>query len=220
MEPGVRRRMPTLLEVLEQRTASPVDLNAFYGFTCRFGEVDALDFWLDVLEHERMCAIYLYLDDGSEPVPLTGAWRGNGCYRDSSYLHFNHAEKQPVRETKIALFDLVTNAQRLYDRYLIPGAKHEILLPESVRNQMAWPSEMHAMTGNVYELLHLFQLPRKYVVNLTQLCLCPTRSRTLSQVLTGTRFRKRTSDHGMVAPLCGIIAILDRLGCWVQYGVP
>ena len=161
MASGERRRLPTLLEVLERRTAAPVDLDAFYQFSYMCNEADAIDFWLDVTEHERMCAIYLYLDDDSAPVPLTGAWRGSGKDQNALYLHVDQAEKEPPRETKIALFDLVANAQRVYERYLVPGAAHEILLPDTVRASMAWPSETHAMTGNAQELLQLFQLPRK-----------------------------------------------------------
>lgn len=161
MASGERRRLPTLLEVLERRTAAPVDLDAFYQFTYMCNEADAIDFWLDVTEHERMCAIYLYLDDDSAPVPVTGAWRGSSRYQNTSYVHVDQAEKELPRETKIALFDLVANAQRVYERYLVPGAAHEILLPEAVRSSMPWPSETHAMTGNAKELLQLFHLPRK-----------------------------------------------------------
>lgn len=163
MRRGEAPRIPTLLEVLDQRTAPPVDLRAFYDFVQCHNEEDALDFWLDVREYERMCAVYQYLDGCHEPVPQTGAWRGNGNARDFSYVHISQKASEEARETNITLFDLVASAQRIYEHYLIPCAEHEILLPPALRKEMAWSSEMHAMTGNVNELMELFQHPRKYV---------------------------------------------------------
>lgn len=161
MDPERRTRLPTLLEVLEQRAAAPVDLNAFYQFTLKHGEEDALDFWLDVCAHERLCAIYLYLDNGSAPVPLTGAWRGNLSKRRTAYVHMDPQEHKNATETKVTLFDLAANAQRVYEQYLVPHSSHELLLPATVRSAMKYTSETHALTGDVNELLHMFQAPKK-----------------------------------------------------------
>jgi len=68
------KRLPTLREVLDRRTRAPLDLFCFYvgAFVCarKFGAdakiflqresaEDALDFWLDVQQHENMCKAYL-----------------------------------------------------------------------------------------------------------------------------------------------------------------
>lgn len=74
-------RLPTLQEVLERRTRPPLDLFCFYVslvsyrdthegcvtgpcadckqiFLQRESSEDALDFWLDVQQHENMCKAY------------------------------------------------------------------------------------------------------------------------------------------------------------------
>ena len=55
------RRLPTLLEVMSQRTQSPVHLHDFYAFLQRDMNEDALDFLLDVRLHENLCKAYVYL---------------------------------------------------------------------------------------------------------------------------------------------------------------
>ncbi|WWD21919.1 hypothetical protein CI109_106407 [Kwoniella shandongensis] len=51
-------RLPTLQEVLDRRTRPPLDLFCFYIFLQRESSEDALDFWLDVQQHENMCKAY------------------------------------------------------------------------------------------------------------------------------------------------------------------
>ncbi|WVR04347.1 hypothetical protein IAU60_001348 [Kwoniella sp. DSM 27419] len=51
-------RLPTLQEVLDRRTRPPLDLFCFYIFLQRESAEDALDFWLDVQQHENMCKAY------------------------------------------------------------------------------------------------------------------------------------------------------------------
>ena len=70
-------RLPTLQEVLDRRTRPPLDLFCFYVsyvpamkitwnectdglqiFLQRESAEDALDFWLDVQQHENMCKAY------------------------------------------------------------------------------------------------------------------------------------------------------------------
>ncbi len=53
-----RQRLPTLAEVLARRTAPPVDLYCFYLYLQREAAEDALDFWLDVQQHENLCRAY------------------------------------------------------------------------------------------------------------------------------------------------------------------
>ncbi|GAC97333.1 potential bud site selection protein [Pseudozyma hubeiensis SY62] len=53
-----RQRLPTLAEVLARRTLPPVDLYCFYLFLQREAAEDALDFWLDVQQHENLCRAY------------------------------------------------------------------------------------------------------------------------------------------------------------------
>lgn len=53
-----RNRLPTLAEVLARRTLPPVDLYCFYLFMQREGSEDALDFWLDVQQHENLCRAF------------------------------------------------------------------------------------------------------------------------------------------------------------------
>ncbi|KAK9454213.1 RGS domain-containing protein [Dipodascopsis uninucleata] len=55
-----RHRLPTLFEVLNRRTLTPVDLFTFYIFM-RDQEkaVDYVDFWLDVAQHLSLCRHYV-----------------------------------------------------------------------------------------------------------------------------------------------------------------
>ncbi|PWZ01005.1 regulator of G protein signaling superfamily [Testicularia cyperi] len=53
-----RKRLPTLAEVLARRTLPPVDLYCFYLYLQRENAEDALDFWLDVQQHENLCRAY------------------------------------------------------------------------------------------------------------------------------------------------------------------
>jgi hypothetical protein len=55
-----RDRLPTLFEVLNRRTQSPVDLWSFYVFMReQYRGVDYLDFWLDVVQHLSLCRHYV-----------------------------------------------------------------------------------------------------------------------------------------------------------------
>jgi len=53
-------RLPTLYEVLNRKTDSPVDLWSFYIFMRDYqNSVDYLDFWIDVITHLRLCKDYV-----------------------------------------------------------------------------------------------------------------------------------------------------------------
>lgn len=55
-----RERLPTLFEVLNRRTQSPVDLWSFYVYMReQHRGVDYLDFWLDVVQHLSLCRHYV-----------------------------------------------------------------------------------------------------------------------------------------------------------------
>ncbi|KAK9374145.1 RGS domain-containing protein [Lipomyces chichibuensis] len=55
-----RQRLPTLFEVLNRRTLTPVDLFAFYVFMRdQHRSVDYLDFWLDIAQHMSLCRHYV-----------------------------------------------------------------------------------------------------------------------------------------------------------------
>ncbi|CAI4064732.1 hypothetical protein N7582_002778 [Saccharomyces uvarum] len=53
-------RLPTLYEVLIQRTSRPVDLWTFYTFLSQFPyAINYLDFWVDLMAHTRLCQSYV-----------------------------------------------------------------------------------------------------------------------------------------------------------------
>lgn len=53
-------RLPTLYEVLNRKTESPVDLWSFYIYMRDYqNAVDYLDFWIDVITHLRLCKDYV-----------------------------------------------------------------------------------------------------------------------------------------------------------------
>ncbi|ODV90707.1 hypothetical protein CANCADRAFT_109872 [Tortispora caseinolytica NRRL Y-17796] len=53
-------RLPTLFEVLNRSTVSPVDLWSFYIFVRdQHGAIDYLDFWLDIAQHMSLCRQYV-----------------------------------------------------------------------------------------------------------------------------------------------------------------
>ncbi|CAI4052237.1 Rax1p SKDI_15G4380 [Saccharomyces kudriavzevii IFO 1802] len=57
-----RVRLPTLYEVLIQRTSQPVDLWTFYTFLSQFPyAINYLDFWIDLMAHTRLCQSYVEL---------------------------------------------------------------------------------------------------------------------------------------------------------------
>ncbi|CAI4036586.1 hypothetical protein SMKI_15G4340 [Saccharomyces mikatae IFO 1815] len=57
-----RERLPTLYEVLIQRTSQPVDLWTFYTFLSQFPyAINYLDFWVDLMAHTRLCKSYVEL---------------------------------------------------------------------------------------------------------------------------------------------------------------
>ncbi|WFD43357.1 hypothetical protein MPSI1_002018 [Malassezia psittaci] len=152
--------MPTLLEVLEQLTVPPIDLEGFLRFTAVHGESDALEFYLDVIEHERHCAIYLAQSHGNESKLEMGAWRSHPS--DSKIDPEFDEQLTPMKlETQIAMFDLVMNAQRIDQLYLQSGSAQEILLPDTLKKGIDWLGEAHAMSGNPHELMTLFRLPRE-----------------------------------------------------------
>ncbi|CCD24879.1 Rax1p NDAI_0E00630 [Naumovozyma dairenensis CBS 421] len=53
-------RLPTLYEVLIQKTKFPVDLWSFYTFLSQFPyAINYLDFWIDLMAHLRLCKDYI-----------------------------------------------------------------------------------------------------------------------------------------------------------------
>ncbi|GAA6056961.1 hypothetical protein JCM3770_001987 [Rhodotorula araucariae] len=69
----IRNRLPSLAEVLKRSTRPPVDLYCFYLFLQREGSEDALDFWLDVQQHENLCRAY-FKDLRKSGIPLREDW--------------------------------------------------------------------------------------------------------------------------------------------------
>ncbi|KAK9470411.1 RGS domain-containing protein [Dipodascopsis tothii] len=58
--PRRQPRLPTLFEVLNRKTRTPVDLFSFYVFMRdQQRSVDYLDFWLDVAQHVSLCRHYV-----------------------------------------------------------------------------------------------------------------------------------------------------------------
>lgn len=160
-----RSRLPTLLEVLDRETAAPVDLDAFYAYMQSCEAAQLVDFWLEAHRHERLCTIYQYLNAGHLRVPEAGAWRDDAHTQRNSYVFLapsqNPSENLPQpQETNITLFDLTTNAQRVYDRFLMPDAPYAIALPDTLLRTMEWPLQAHALTGTAEELGRLFHIPQ------------------------------------------------------------
>ena len=55
-------RLPTLYEVLIQKTVTPVDLWSFYTYLSQFPyAINYLDFWIDLMAHIRLCRDYMRL---------------------------------------------------------------------------------------------------------------------------------------------------------------
>lgn len=55
-------RLPTLYEVLIQKTVAPVDLWSFYTYLSQFPfAINYLDFWVDLMAHIRLCKDYVKL---------------------------------------------------------------------------------------------------------------------------------------------------------------
>ncbi|AMD20240.1 HDL504Cp [Eremothecium sinecaudum] len=53
-------RLPTLYEVLNNQTATPVDSWSFYTFLYQYpGALNYMDFWIDVMAHLRLCKQYV-----------------------------------------------------------------------------------------------------------------------------------------------------------------
>ncbi|BEJ17097.1 hypothetical protein CspHIS471_0604980 [Cutaneotrichosporon sp. HIS471] len=211
------KRLPTLQEVLDRRTRAPLDLFCFYIFLQRESSEDALDFWLDVQQHENLCKAYFKdlkrsgrsVDDdwpefatyvrenGSYMAPLLdlasretlpaarrsselqrSSHPGVGTSKDAEHAyHEAHRQSTPslrgtgrgragsIHSTRSAIENvrgsirdwgkgrhsqlraptifsrdraieknaLAESAERIYLRYLLPGAEHEIYLPPALR---------------------------------------------------------------------------------------
>ncbi|SCU98308.1 LAFA_0G17040g1_1 [Lachancea sp. 'fantastica'] len=53
-------RLPTLYEVLNRQTSTPVDLWSFYTFLSQYPyAINFLDFWIDTMAHLRLCKDYV-----------------------------------------------------------------------------------------------------------------------------------------------------------------
>ncbi|PKI84284.1 Bud site selection protein, Revert to axial protein 1 [Malassezia vespertilionis] len=147
------RRLPTLLEVLRGESAPPVDLHAFYAFLYRYNDEYALDFWFQARIHTQMCLAYTQhspapsaeKETGMEPVAL-----------EPSHSHI------ALLSTDVQLTELVTNAQSTYERYFLAG-EHELVLPNSVRQSMQYPSDVATYTGDIAELASVFKAAEEYV---------------------------------------------------------
>ncbi|KAL1408145.1 Bud site selection protein, Revert to axial protein 1 [Vanrija albida] len=203
------KRLPTLQEVLDRRTRPPLDLFCFYIFLQRESSEDALDFWLDVQQHENLCKAYFKdlkrsgrtVDEdwpefanyarrnGSYMTPmldLSGSGSaehvaparrsselvadslrglsspdllydpnnpqhgaGPGAGRVSAASQLSHPEREKnsrnwaarksraptvfARDRAIEKHALVESAERIYLRYLLPGAEREVYLPTALR---------------------------------------------------------------------------------------
>ncbi|PWN91246.1 regulator of G protein signaling superfamily [Acaromyces ingoldii] len=89
-----RKRLPTLAEVLARRTLPPVDLYCYYLYLQREGSEDALDFWLDVQQHENLCRAY-FKDLRRSGKSIRDDWPGyyqEARQRGSIYNRFNGIE--------------------------------------------------------------------------------------------------------------------------------
>ncbi|WWD08098.1 hypothetical protein V865_006209 [Kwoniella europaea PYCC6329] len=81
-------RLPTLQEVLDRRTKPPLDLFCFYIFLQRESAEDALDFWLDVQQHENMCKAY-FKDIKRSGRTIDEEWPEFANYARTNGSHFS-----------------------------------------------------------------------------------------------------------------------------------
>ncbi|KAK4683988.1 hypothetical protein P7C73_g6220, partial [Tremellales sp. Uapishka_1] len=81
-------RLPTLQEVLDRRTRPPLDLFCFYIFLQRESSEDALDFWLDVQQHENMCKAY-FKDLRKSGRSVEEDWPEFAFYARTNGSHFS-----------------------------------------------------------------------------------------------------------------------------------
>ncbi|ODN75232.1 hypothetical protein L202_06424 [Cryptococcus amylolentus CBS 6039] len=81
-------RLPTLQEVLDRRTRPPLDLFCFYIFLQREMSEDALDFWLDVQQHENLCKAY-FKDLRRSGRSVQDEWPQFADYARSNGSHFS-----------------------------------------------------------------------------------------------------------------------------------
>ncbi|WVW78893.1 hypothetical protein I302_100856 [Kwoniella bestiolae CBS 10118] len=81
-------RLPTLQEVLDRRTRPPLDLFCFYIFLQRESAEDALDFWLDVQQHENMCKAY-FKDIKRSGRSIDEEWPEFADYARTNGSHFS-----------------------------------------------------------------------------------------------------------------------------------
>ncbi|WVN88882.1 uncharacterized protein L203_104097 [Cryptococcus depauperatus CBS 7841] len=81
-------RLPTLQEVLDRRTRPPLDLFCFYIFLQRELSEDALDFWLDVQQHENLCKAY-FKDLRRSGRSVQDEWPEFAQYARANGSHFS-----------------------------------------------------------------------------------------------------------------------------------
>lgn len=114
-------RLPTLGEILSNKTKSPVDLYTFYLFMKEVeGKVDYLDFWFDLINHLNLCKHYV---KGLRESILRQSSHMDASNRNSNFsnLHDNREsvpflEKSKHRSLSSSiLLDLIINDHVLED---------------------------------------------------------------------------------------------------------
>ena len=79
-------RLPTLLEVVEQRSKAPLDPIGLHVFLQESWNEDALEFWLDAYAHKRMCCAYAAGPSSGLSVPGLGDLCASALYIHLRYF--------------------------------------------------------------------------------------------------------------------------------------
>ncbi|KAI5968827.1 RAX1 [Candida theae] len=94
-------RLPTLGEILANKSKSPVDLFTFYQFMQDVeGRVDYLDFWFDLINHLNLCKHYVK------------GLRDSIVRQSSHYQNNSQRQSQPVRDDTSIASGINQQAQR------------------------------------------------------------------------------------------------------------
>ncbi|KAL6452805.1 RAX1 Bud site selection protein RAX1 [Candida maltosa Xu316] len=129
------KRLPTLGEILANKSKSPVDLFTFYQFMKDVeGKVDYLDFWFDLINHLNLCKHYV---------------KGlrDSIVRQSSTFHYNQIQSQNEKQRQ----SLLTSPQQQQQRDLNDLSFESPIAPSQFRdsNPLSIKSKHKSLSSSI-----------------------------------------------------------------------
>ncbi|KAI9141683.1 RGS domain-containing protein [Paraphysoderma sedebokerense] len=171
--------VPTLEQVLARKTCPPVSLYNFYLYLKeKEHSAENIDFWLDLDAHTNLWKIYykqLYSGSG-----VSNRQNGAPINAKTSVKIEIDGKIKVVNDRNVSKSEVIKNAQKLFETYLLPGGKKELNIPQPVRKSVDEalnqgkrfdPSVFAEVKQHIFETMNMDSYPRfltsSYSTNLT-----------------------------------------------------